>query len=94
MGAVNVHFRNRNGRNGYEVAGFWNQILNALPSRFNSRRFSSVFFCDDGRVVCAGLFFGFLFGNLLLCLVRFLNRANILAPQLPVKFMNFFDKLR
>jgi hypothetical protein len=32
------------------------------------------------RVVRTGLFFGFRFWSLLLRLVRFLNRANVLAP--------------
>jgi hypothetical protein len=37
-------------------------------------------FSHVSRVVCAGLFFGFRFRSLLLRLVRFLNRANVLAP--------------
>jgi hypothetical protein len=34
MGAVNVRFWNRSGRNGCGVAGFWKRTLTALPSRF------------------------------------------------------------
>ena len=49
---------------------------------------------NDSHDVRSGLFFGFHFGSLLLRLIRFLNGANILAPQLLVKFMDFFDELR
>jgi hypothetical protein len=48
----------------------------------------------DSHDVRSGLFFGSLFGNLLLRLIRFLNGTNILAPQLLVKFVDFFHKLR